>query len=383
MELRNQLIKIQEILWVYPYGTPINLEKGMDYRLRQLIDYLYDFSNFERMIILTPYNDTRKLNKKIDISSFGLISKYKIIKDFEKLMLSLNPKYLLKVVNFLRDKKKTKAIVYTSPLGSISAFFAKVVLSNSVILIYDCHNVERDRYHQEAVSEKEQQIIWWLKKQFHLEELILVKISDIIFTISHNDKRRLVDLYKIPPEKIVVIPPRVPNAHDVTSRRNKDGSVLLVFHGVWNYLPNREAAKILSEYIAPNLSKYKIVKIVIFGKDMPKIRGNNFEYVGFVNDLYSFLASCDLAVVPLKKGGGVKIKMLDYMAMGLPIVTTKKGSEGLSLVNKKHALIVDDTNEEFIKAIIYLIENPKIRRKLGYNVRKLAEKNIKEQAIWN
>ncbi len=56
-----------------------------------------------------------------------------------------------------------------------------------------------------------------------------------------------------------------------------------------------------------------------------------------------------MAVVPLVSGEGVKLKVLDYMAVGLPIVATKKGAEGLDLVNGKHAIIVNDVNEEFVK----------------------------------
>ena len=89
--------------------------------------------------------------------------------------------------------------------------------------------------------------------------------------------------------------------------------------------------------------------------------------------MHDILRKCDIAIVPLISGEGVKFKMLDYMAVGLPIITTKKGAEGLDLVNGVHALIVDNVNEKFVKAIEYLVENPKIRKKLGYSAKKLIE----------
>ena len=63
------------------------------------------------------------------------------------------------------------------------------------------------------------------------------------------------------------------------------------------------------------------------------------------------LNSSDIGIVPILHGGGTKLKIFDYMGVGLPIVTTKKGIEGIEAKNGQHAIIVDDVNEEFINAI--------------------------------
>jgi glycosyltransferase involved in cell wall biosynthesis len=81
----------------------------------------------------------------------------------------------------------------------------------------------------------------------------------------------------------------------------------------------------------------------------------------------------DIAIVPILRGGGTRVKIMDYLNVGLPIVTTKKGIEGIEAENGKHAIIVDDVNEEFIKALEFLIENDSERRRLSRNARKLAE----------
>ena len=81
----------------------------------------------------------------------------------------------------------------------------------------------------------------------------------------------------------------------------------------------------------------------------------------------------DIAIVPLTTGGGTKLKILDYMSIGLPIVTTKKGIEGLNVKNDEHAIIVNDVNDVFIDAIKYLIDNGEERKRIGANARRLAE----------
>jgi glycosyltransferase involved in cell wall biosynthesis len=239
-------------------------------------------------------------------------------------------------------------------------------------MIYIAHNVESDRYSEKSVFEHEAPFLLVLSPLVTLFETFAVK-ADKIITISKTDKKRLVERYRIHPERIETRQPRIMISNSQNVKREKRSkNIKIVFHGSYRYVPNKEAMSIIKGYISREV-RYQ-AKFVVFGSGSPKLKDGNFVSIGFVKDINEFLSSCDIAVVPLKRGAGVKLKMLDYMAVGLPIVTTKKGAEGLELVNGKHAIIVDDVNEKFIKAIEYLIENPKIRRKLGHNARKLLEK---------
>jgi glycosyltransferase involved in cell wall biosynthesis len=94
--------------------------------------------------------------------------------------------------------------------------------------------------------------------------------------------------------------------------------------------------------------------------------------LGFVDEIYTLLKSSDIAIVPLQSGGGTRLKILDYFAVGLPVVTTRKGIEGIAAISQTHALIVDDT-EEFIEALAYLIDHPDERKRLGTNAFELVE----------
>ncbi|MCA6213539.1 glycosyltransferase family 4 protein [Thermococcus bergensis] len=296
------------------------------------------------------------------------------------LLLGLNLDYLLKLSKLMKlIKKNNKSvqikILLNGVLGTISTYFiSKIIGAKS---IYIAHNVEKERYFTESVTYKERPVLPLLKLIAFLLEFFATKFDQIV-AISHEDKKKFVRLYKVPPEKVVVVPPRISReyyfAQDKIKLNKKDkkvGNFLIVFHGMYNYIPNREGMELIRKYISKNI---KYAQFVVFGSSAPNFIEGNFKSIGFVDDLYEFLLSCDIAIVPLRRGAGVKLKMLDYMAVGLPIVTTKKGAEGLDLVNGKHAIIVEDVNEKFIKAIEYLIENPKMRRKLGYNAGKLFEK---------
>jgi glycosyltransferase involved in cell wall biosynthesis len=94
---------------------------------------------------------------------------------------------------------------------------------------------------------------------------------------------------------------------------------------------------------------------------------------GFVEDLHQAVSVADIALVPLRSGSGTKLKLFDYMNAGLPIITTRKGIEGIRANDKEHAIIVDSTDEEMIDSIKCLVENRQERERLGLNARRLAE----------
>ena len=136
----------------------------------------------------------------------------------------------------------------------------------------------------------------------------------------------------------------------------------------------------IKNYIAQEIMKVdKDILFVIAGLGVPFFEDENIKSVGFVEDIYSLIHAADLAIVPILSGGGTRLKIHDYMGVGLPIVTAKKGIEGINAKNYEHAIIVDDVNEEFIDAIKYLIDNEKERKRIGANARKLAE----EEYDWN
>jgi len=99
--------------------------------------------------------------------------------------------------------------------------------------------------------------------------------------------------------------------------------------------------------------------------------------MGFVKDIKNMLSNCDIAIVPLKRGEGTKLKIFDYVQVGLPIITTKKGIEGFEFITENKDILIVNEIDEFIKKIDFLIENPKIRRKFENNIKKHVNEVLK------
>ncbi len=108
-------------------------------------------------------------------------------------------------------------------------------------------------------------------------------------------------------------------------------------------------------------------EIVAFNKD-----GSGVNVTGYVVDPAPFLAKTGVMVVPLRSGGGMRVKILNALAQGLPIVSTTIGCEGIAVENGKHILIAD-TPEEFAAATLRLLADDQLAGELRRNGRKLIQ----------
>jgi glycosyltransferase involved in cell wall biosynthesis len=144
---------------------------------------------------------------------------------------------------------------------------------------------------------------------------------------------------------------------------------ICVFVGAFDYDPNEVAAEVIAEELAPALPD---VEFLLVGRDPPNVSRENVHTPGFVEDLPGVLSLADVAVCPLTLGSGTKLKMLDYLAAGLPIVTTGVGTQGLPLEDGKTAL-VRNSWDEFASAIETLVESESARSSLAANAKELGE----------
>jgi len=372
----------RKILWILPFKDPLSGNTGGRARVRYLF-HIFKELNAEISLLLPELPLTEY---PIKVRSYNLsFKRLNILKKFFLTFMSFNPKYIHEILSFLKEINDREMIIQTMPNGALFTLFLKKI--KNIGVTYDAHNVEIERYSQYALTTVEGSTFkYWLNRlRITINEFIMAKYADHIFTISYRDKKEFSRIYNINPEKIIVVPPNI-NIKDAPweeiKKRSSVKRYVLVFHGTYTYIPNREAIEIIQKEIAP---KVKEATFVIAGTAVPKQHSKgNVSFIGFVENLNTFLSSCDIAIVPLKRGAGIKIKILDYMVAGLPIVTTKKGAEGLDLINNKHAIIVNDVNEEFIASIKYLIVNPKIRKKIGHNAKKLIKKKYSKESreVW-
>jgi glycosyltransferase involved in cell wall biosynthesis len=151
------------------------------------------------------------------------------------------------------------------------------------------------------------------------------------------------------------------------------------------WMPNQQAILWFIKHVwEPVSEKYTSLKFYIAGRGMPEsflhLNEKNLVCVGEVADAKQFIQSKQIMIVPLFAGSGIRIKILEGMALGKAIISTSLGAQGIDVVNGKHLLIAN-TATEFIEAIDSLVSNPQLVSDLGNNARKLIEEQYDNEQV--
>ncbi|MBX9856000.1 MAG: glycosyltransferase [Gemmatimonadaceae bacterium] len=159
---------------------------------------------------------------------------------------------------------------------------------------------------------------------------------------------------------------------------------LVVFFGRLDYLPNIDALNYLCETILPVLSENApSQRLTVIGKGASPdlehhlVNHSQINYVGPVDFMGTWLARAKFCVVPLRIGGGTRLKILEAMGAGVPVLSTSKGSEGLELEAGTHILIANDVSD-FVERWIQLDQDHDLRERLA----SAALRRIREVYGW-
>jgi len=215
------------------------------------------------------------------------------------------------------------------------------------------HNVEYARLKAQVGELSEAQY-----ENLRAIEIDLCNRSDAVICVSDNDRQQLLG-DGVKPELLNTIPhgynPEPYNLPAKDSLRKDfglpDNAVLIAFHGTFSYPPNRDALRVFAQILLPQLANAPTpFHVIAIGRNPPAENPHpNIHFTGSVDEVGPWLKGCDLAVVPLREGGGTRMKIIDCFAAGLPVVSTSKGIEGIPVVNGREAFISDNwpsiTNE--------------------------------------
>lgn len=170
----------------------------------------------------------------------------------------------------------------------------------------------------------------------------------------------------------------VPNGVDVDFFRpedikdpDRDG---LIFVGRMSWYPNRDAVEWLLEDIWPSLlADDRNRSLTLVGSSPPTdeerfANVTNVRATGFVPDVRPYMNQASIYICPIRTGGGTRLKILDAMAMGMPLVATAMSVEGLNLETGEHFLQAE-TPSEFVEAVRELEENESLRTSLARSAR--------------
>lgn len=212
------------------------------------------------------------------------------------------------------------------------------------------------------------------------EERRSAKQSTLNIAVSHADLeafRRIV-----PRARFIVVPNGVDTAwfKPAESIGEETG---IVFAGGHGWLPNRDALEHFCKDILPHIgARQTTVRVEWVGRAPADIRDRyNQRYdvtlTGYVDDIRPFVRRAACYVVPIRIGGGTRLKILDAWAMGKAIVSTSIGCEGLAARDGENILIRDDPTA-FADAVDRVLRDGDLRRRLGKAARRTAE----EQYDW-
>lgn len=308
------------------FGALYNLVKGSSYNLSRFYS-----ANFEQFLI-----------NHLKVQDYDVIVCESI--------------YLLPYLEALRTHSKAKIIVRT-------------------------HNVEHQIWDRLTGSSSFPKSMYLkkLSRDLKTAELNLLQKVDGILAISNDDKKIFEELGI--KTKTEVIPVSIEHSEKCVNTKS------VHFHhlGSMNWQPNIEAVHSLIHHIFPKIrARIPKAELHLAGSFFPSNIQTNADkgiFVhGFVEDRFQFIQDHGIQLVPLKSGSGVRIKLLESMAIGAPIITTKIGAEGIDLLHEPSMIIANNDNE-FIEDAVELYKNAELRQRIGANAQKLIAKNYSFERI--
>jgi len=252
--------------------------------------------------------------------------------------------------------------------------------------LLDQHNVESEVIKRKWRSGRGmlRRLRWlptWLKSQRF--ERKIASCFDAIAVVSERE-RELMELMlrdgRVP--KVAVVPNGVdPSLLSYRPRAKESG--VFAFTGALTYAPNYDAATCLCRDILPALrTRFGDVRLRITGStdgvDLSEFSGaRGVEFTGYVDDIRPVVSSAWALVVPLRYGGGTRVKILEAMALGTPVVSTPMGAEGLDVIDGTHILLGDDV-AELVEQTTRLLADPGLAARIADNAREL----VRERYQW-
>lgn len=263
--------------------------------------------------------------------------------------------------------------------GLMMSLYLEAVRKNSEArLVFRAHNIENQVWQRLAEQKNDPFKKSYLKmharriKNYELEQL---NKFDAITVFTEQDKNTLMEYGTKIPIDILPVGLNMDKYHPDYSKTEVPS---LFFLGSLDWLPNREGIEwfldnFLKEFVDGELS----VKFYVAGNDIPE-RFDDYEVMGKVfiqgevDDALEFVNSKSIMIVPLLSSGGMRVKIVEGMAMEKCIISTSLGAEGINYTNGVNILIANNS-DEFFEAMKRCISDEEYCRQIGLNARKLIE----------
>jgi GT2 family glycosyltransferase len=279
----------------------------------------------------------------------------------------------------LLERRGLYDLVIISRPGPVEAFLEHVAIwQPRATILYDTVDLHELRLRREAalglegVTKPTDNEAAHVERTTQLERLGIAR-SDVVATVTEAESEKVRELS---PSTPTIVLPNVHEARHEPAPSFADRSGLL-FIGSFAHTPNVDAVTYLVEDILPLLENRLDVGTVLLGSSPPpavlELAGDRVEVTGYVEDVTPYFDRARVFVAPLRYGAGMKGKLGQAISLGLPVVTTSIGAEGMSLVDGEHVLIADSA-ETIADAIVRLHEDADLWSRLATTARAHAGK---------
>lgn len=334
------------------------------------------FQDVKLILLKSPSGIINKIARRLkglfSLSSVNLDHYYAV--DFQQAINSLVENHYYDLVQI-----ENISLAQYDFSHSLNKDLKKVIVEANVIYnLAEQYSVNSNRLRDKLELKRE------VKKIKRMERKTLEK-ADLCVTMSETDKLKLMDLS--PNTPFCIVPNGVDTNYFQPDPTYSFESCSLVFTGHMGYLPNEHGILWFFHRVYPILVQNGLQPtIYLVGKQPPPSivelaqKHSNVIVTGFVEDVRDFLKHNSIFICPLLMGSGTRLKILEAMASGMPIVSTSLGCEGIDVTNDVNILIAD-TPEKFAEEILALYNNPVLREKVGYAANLLAVERYDWRAI--
>ena len=367
----------KKLLHIIPYNEFIPPKNGGALRCYHLCTELATYFDVT-LITLQPASDIDDTNFK-NITILNPAKPLKLDGFKAKLMNALKYRWymgtlkgpaeatVLEFYPILKQLSKTETFDYVLMEHLSSMALGKAIKNwwPNALRIVDQHNVDHLLYKQSydlRVKKNKKSFDRLKYQESHMHTYV-----DYFFACSTKDVTELLRLNKNRIKGLLV-----PNGTTQKKVIQKDFSEpSLIFCGSLDYTPNKNGLLWFYEIIWPRLkSSITGITLTVIGRNgqdnayAPLKIDPQINFVGEVKDVTPYYQKNNIAIVPLLEGSGTRLKILEAMSFGLPVISTSIGAEGIDYIENKHIIIAND-GALFQKAIIDTVNKPSILKNLA------------------
>ena len=272
--------------------------------------------------------------------------------------------------------KKDRYDIVQLEMIYMAPYIETIRANSKALIVLRAHNVEHliwDRIAKKTSFLPKKWYLNHLVRTLRDYELNAINKVDGIAAITYRDAAFFRGETAVP---VIDVPFGV-NPDDFTPNYEVNKQPSLYHIGSMNWMPNEEGIKWFLKKVWDKLQEREPnIKLNLAGRHMPKwlmnLKKNNVKVWGEVPDAKEFIKDNDIAIVPLLSGSGIRIKIIESMAMGKTVITTMIGAEGIQY-SEYNNIIIADNPTKIVETICRITKEPEELIRIGKNARKLVE----------